>query len=407
MSVPDERPLPRGSSRVLMLGTVVLAAGAAAVLAAGAQDTRLLRLGLVAALWAALLGAFAAARMRREISSGASQADELQTVHQLELEREVGAWREHTLTVERDLRDLREQTEQVERREIAALRAELAAMRTNLEKLTDRDPLVERVALRAEPACVLPMPTHPHKFHDSPSPASALGATAKATPSRTAAGSSVQAPLRADRSPVGSALPTSEWPVNGRSETVLTPCEDPELRFGPARRYRPERDAHVRLPVEPASSGDRPWNPAVSSTPAWEPALTRWDDGISHPQTNGRHVAPSQESSGSNSNGSHSNGSHSNGSHSNGSHSNGSHSNGSHSNGSHSNGSHSNGSHSNGSHSNGSHSNGSHNNGSGTRRAAQETPVVEAQRSVNDLLAAHGVGSPPRRRRSREDGPQA
>ncbi|MGH3887270.1 MAG: DUF6779 domain-containing protein [Pseudonocardiaceae bacterium] len=371
MSVPDERPLPRGSSRVLMLGTVVLAAGAAAVLAAGAQDTRLLRLGLVAALWAALLGAFAAARMRREISSVASQADELQTDHQLELEREVVAWREHTLTVERDLRDLREQTEQVERREIAALRAELAAMRTNLEKLTDRDPLVERVALRAEPACVLPMPTHPHKFHDSPStapsPASALGATAKATPSRTAVGLSVQAPIRADRSPVGSALPTSEWPVNGRSETVLTPCEDPELRFGPARRYRPERDAHVRLPVEPASSGDRPWNPAVSSTPAWEPALTRWDDGISHPQTNGRHVAPSQESSGSNSNGFHSNGSHNNGS----------------------------------------HSNGSHNNGSGTRRAAQETPVVEAQRSVNDLLAAHGVGSPPRRRRSREDGPQA
>jgi hypothetical protein len=32
---------------------------------------------------------------------------------------------------------------------------------------------------------------------------------------------------------------------------------------------------------------------------------------------------------------------------------------------------------------------------------------VGTQRSVNDLLAAHGVVSPPRRRRSREDGPQA
>ncbi|MGH3814409.1 MAG: hypothetical protein ACRDUV_18475, partial [Pseudonocardiaceae bacterium] len=72
-----------------------------------------------------------------------------------------------------------------------------------------------------------------------------------------------------------------------------------------------------------------------------------------------------------------------------------------HSNGSHSNG---NGSHNNGSHSNG---NGSHNNGGGARRAAHEVPAVGVQRSVNDLLAAHGVASPPRRRRSREDGPQA
>ncbi len=352
MSVPDERPLPCGSGRVLMLGTVVLAAAAAAVLATGAQDARLLRLGLVAALWAALLGAFAAARMRREISSGAHRTEELRAVYQLELEREVAARREHTLTVERELR---EQTEQAERHEIAALRAELAAMRANLEKLMGGDRLGERVELRAEPARLLPMPAHPNKFDDSPSfddkrsTAAVLGATANATRSLTAAGSPVRA--------TNGALPTSEWPVNGHSETALTPHENPELRFGPGRRYRPELDTHARPPAH--------------------------------------------------NNGSHNNGSHSNGSHNNGSHSNGSHSNGSHSNGSHSNGSHSNGSHNNGSHNNGSHNNGSYSNGGGARRAAQEAPAVGAQRSVNDLLAAHGVASPPRRRRSREDGPQA
>ncbi|MDQ4094363.1 MAG: hypothetical protein M3143_13545, partial [Actinomycetota bacterium] len=154
MSGPDERPLPRGSGRVLMLGTVVLAAAAAVVLALGAQDARLLRLGLIAALWAALFGAFAAARMRREISSDADRVDELRTVYQLELEREVAARREHMLTVERELR---EQAEQAERGEIAALRAELAAMRANLEKLVGGDPLVERLELRAESARVLPM----------------------------------------------------------------------------------------------------------------------------------------------------------------------------------------------------------------------------------------------------------
>ncbi|MGH4008491.1 MAG: DUF6779 domain-containing protein [Pseudonocardiaceae bacterium] len=348
MSEPDERPLPYGSSRVLMLATVVLAAAAAAVLAVGAQDARLLRLGLVAALWAALLGAFAAARMRRELNSGAYRAEELRTVYQLELEREVAARREHTLTVERELR---EQAEQVERRELAAMRAELAAMRANLERLMDGDKLGERVALRAESARLLPMPAHPNKFDDSPSfddkrsTAAVLGAAAKTACSLSAAGSSMRAaggagagsagfgsqdlreplqdPHRADLLPVASALPTSEWPVNGHSEAALIPREDPELRFGPGRLYRPELDAQARS---------------------------------------------------------------------------------AHTNGFHSNGSHSNGSHSNGSHSNGSHNNGSHNNGGGARRAAPETPAVGAQRSVHDLLAAHGVASSPRRRRSRENG---
>lgn len=341
MSVPDERPLLRGSGRVLMLGTFVLAAAGAAVLAAGAQDARLLRLGLVAALWAALLGAFAAARMRREITSGAYRAEELRTVYQLELEREVAARREHMLTVERDLR---EQTEQVERREIAALRAELAAMRANLEKLMGGDPLGERIALRTEPAPLRSIPAHPHTLDDSPrfddkrSTVAALGATAKATRSLTAAGSTVSSVRAPGGAGAGSAVFGSH-------------------RFGPGRGYRSELDTQARPPVEPTSSGDRPWNPAVPSTPVWEPAATRWDDGISHPQGNGRHGAPSRESSRSNNNGSH--------------------------------------------------NNGSHNNGGGAQRAAQVAPVVGAQRSVNDLLAAHGVASPPRRRRSRENGPQA
>jgi hypothetical protein len=204
-----------------------------------------------------------------------------------------------------------------------ALRAELAAMRANLEKLMGGDLLVERVALRAESARLLPM-------------RGPLGEQ-----------------FRVDRSPVGSALPTSEWPVNGRSETALTPPEDPEPRFGHGPRYRPELDTHARPLVEPASSGDRPWNPAVASTPVQEPAPTRWGDGISPAQGNGRHGAPSQESQES---------------------------------------------------SGSSSSNGSHHNGGGAQREAQEAPVVGPQRSVNDLLAAHGVASAPRRRHSREAG---
>ena len=381
MSGPDERPLPRGSGRVLMLGTVVLVVAAAVVLALGAQDARLLRLGLIGALWAALLGAFAAARMRREISSDANRVDDLRTVYQLELEREVAARREHMLTVERELR---EQAEQAERGEIAALRAELAAMRVNLEKLLGGDPLVERLELRAESARVLPMAAYRQTFGDSSSfddrrsATAALGATAKVaqvapqiTPSLTAAGLSMRVPGGAGSAVFGSQdlrdpLPTSEWSVNGRNDTAPTPREDPELCFGPGRRYGSELDTQVPLPVEPASS--------------WPPVP--WNDGISQSQDNGGYGASTREPLGPDNNEFHSNGFSNNGSHSNGSHVNGSHV-------------------------NGSHVNGSHNNGGGARRAPHEASVAGAQRSVNDLLAAHGGSSTPRRRRSREDGPQA
>jgi hypothetical protein len=156
-----------------MMSTVVMAAAAATVLAVGTQDARLLRLGLVAALWAALLGAFAAAQMRREARSSAEHAARLRSTYQLELEREVTARRVHTLTVERELR---EQAELTQRRELGELRAELAAMRANLERLGGVEPskiepskieIVERVTLHAESTRMLPMPAQPRSIDGS------------------------------------------------------------------------------------------------------------------------------------------------------------------------------------------------------------------------------------------------
>jgi signal transduction histidine kinase len=132
MSGTDEHPLLPGGGRVLMLGTGVMAVVAAAVLALGIQDARLLRLGLLAALWAALLGAFATARARRETSSCAEHADRLRMAYQRELEREVAARREHTLRVEHEFR---EQAGLSHQREIVELRTELAALRSDLEQL--------------------------------------------------------------------------------------------------------------------------------------------------------------------------------------------------------------------------------------------------------------------------------
>jgi hypothetical protein len=159
MSAVPVHPLWSGSCRFLMMSTVVMAA-AAAVLAVGTQDARLLRLGLVAALWAALLGAFAAAQMRREARSSAEHAARLRSAYQLELEREVTARRAHTLTVERELR---EQVELIQRQELGELRAELAAVRANLERLGGA-PVMERVTLHAESTRLLPLPAQPRSI---------------------------------------------------------------------------------------------------------------------------------------------------------------------------------------------------------------------------------------------------
>jgi hypothetical protein len=147
----------RGSARVLMMSTVVMAASAAAVLALGTQDARLLRLGVVAALWAALLAAFTTARARREVSSRAEHADQLRAVYQLELQREVVARREHALAVERALR---EQAQLSQQHEIGQLRAELAAIGGNLAQLataaTTSTPAIASVATPTAMPAALP-----------------------------------------------------------------------------------------------------------------------------------------------------------------------------------------------------------------------------------------------------------
>ncbi|MFN2496271.1 MAG: DUF6779 domain-containing protein [Pseudonocardiaceae bacterium] len=235
MTGPIERPWWRGGGWGLMLGSFGLAVAAVAALALGAEDTRLLRLGIVAALWAALLGTFAAARMRREISSSAARADELRTVYQLELEREIAARREHELVVERELR---EQFEQRQRADLAALRAELQSLRGTLKNLLGGDVLVERVALR-ESTRLRPLPEHPR------------------TVPATDAGS------RARRSLTASEWPASEAPVSGaRAESL------PPVRHPPPPAEQPAGGG-VR---EPRRFLDRPWSPAVAWTPSVDSA---------------------------------------------------------------------------------------------------------------------------------------
>ena len=110
------------------------------------ESVPLLRIGVMAAAWAAIAGAFAMTKYRREAALDKAKARDLQTVYELQLEREIAARREYEMGVEAKVRrEVRADAE-----ELAGLRAELVALRANLQVLFDGQLPVERVALRAD-----------------------------------------------------------------------------------------------------------------------------------------------------------------------------------------------------------------------------------------------------------------
>ncbi|HEY1571861.1 MAG TPA: DUF6779 domain-containing protein [Pseudonocardiaceae bacterium] len=134
------------TARLLMVAVLALAVMATAVLVL-TDSARWLRLGVLAALWAALLGVFLASRFRKTMAEREDQVADLQSAYEMELEREVAARREYELEVEAAAR---KRVDEANREDLGELRAELRLLRENLERLTGGEVLVERFALRAQ-----------------------------------------------------------------------------------------------------------------------------------------------------------------------------------------------------------------------------------------------------------------
>jgi hypothetical protein len=111
----------------------------------------LLKLAVILALWAAIAGAFVSVLYRRQADADQSRMRDLKLVYDLQLDREISARREYELTVESQLRrELASELHAQATDDVAALRAELAALRTSLEILFDTD-LEQRRALENQP----------------------------------------------------------------------------------------------------------------------------------------------------------------------------------------------------------------------------------------------------------------
>ncbi len=144
----------RGGRRpgwLLLTALLVLAIGASSALVF-TNRVELLKLAVILALWAAVVAAFVSVIYRRQSDVDQARVRDLKLVYDLQLDREISARREYELTVESQLRrELASELRAQAADEVAALRSELAALRTNLEILFETE-LDQRPALETESA---------------------------------------------------------------------------------------------------------------------------------------------------------------------------------------------------------------------------------------------------------------
>ena len=169
MTVPSGGARSRRSGRrpgwLLVTALLVLAILASSTLVF-TNRVDLLRLAVILSLWAAVVAAFVSVSYRRQSELDQARARDMKFVYDLQLDREVSARREYELAVEAHLRrqlarELRAQAAD----EMSALRAELAALRSNLEAMLGAD-LGEQPALGSE-RVAMAMPAPPGRVESS------------------------------------------------------------------------------------------------------------------------------------------------------------------------------------------------------------------------------------------------
>ena len=286
----------RGGRRpgwLLLTVLLVLAIGASSALVF-TDKVELLKLAVILALWAAVVAAFVSVIYRRQSDIDQAKVRDLKLVYDLQLDREISARREYELSVETQLR--RELTSEIRAQaadEVAGLRAELAALRANLEILFDADlshrPAIETDRSRAyadwprnaestgrvtasridtddredvdantDESPIIDVPAEPHPPEAEWTPPSYGGAHRR--PSETdqeARRQRVEEPPRAWTPP----------PPQPPRAPVSQPTPEPQFSWQPPQQERPPAP-----PPEPPPPPSRPEPEPVARAADWEPA---------------------------------------------------------------------------------------------------------------------------------------
>lgn len=133
------------AATALMAALIVLTVVASVVMLF-TSSTGWMKIGVLAGLWAAVIGAILVTRYRRQLAAERRRIADLEVLHELELDRELATHREQELILEQNYFDSLESRDDDT---IAQLRAEIVALREHLAELLGRDLDEERIALRA------------------------------------------------------------------------------------------------------------------------------------------------------------------------------------------------------------------------------------------------------------------
>lgn len=297
MTMPTRAAKPRRGSRrpgwALLTALLVLAIGSGIALVF-TDKAIYLRVGLLLALWAAVIASFAALTYRRQSDTDQAKVRDQKLVYDLQLEREISARREYELTVESRLRQqLAGEIEAQAADEIATLRAELAALRTNLEILFNTD-LSDRPAIEHDPIRALgpwpgaepqPVPTtstaaftHSVREPQPAVPDEYQDVTAVDEDSRTSEYPIIDVaedPHHVDQEQAPPTPPYPAPPYYGAAQP-----HEPEPYQQPVSsgtHWRPQPEPHVEQPSVPGHEQQFPAAAEPAQQPYWAARQEDWD----------------------------------------------------------------------------------------------------------------------------------
>ncbi|MFT4200180.1 DUF6779 domain-containing protein [Gordonia sp. (in: high G+C Gram-positive bacteria)] len=104
-------------------------------------------IAVIAALWAAVLGAIGITRFRRQAEVAEARSRDMRLVYELQLEREIAARRQYEMDIEAQIRS---EVAAEANHELQELQAQIASLRASLESMMGHPLPEERVALPNE-----------------------------------------------------------------------------------------------------------------------------------------------------------------------------------------------------------------------------------------------------------------
>ncbi|WP_227998147.1 DUF6779 domain-containing protein [Nocardia australiensis] len=236
----------------IFVGVLILTGLVASFFLVFSDSLQFVRIGLVAALWAAVIGALAATRYRKEATIDKAKVRDLQTVYELQLEREITARREYELGVEARVRS----EVGADASELAALRAELTVLRQSLQRLFDGDLPMDRPALHADATRIQELPS---AVADPANDSSANAGTASAAAAQQSCSNVTPVFYEDHPEPPMFASPFDE-PVTAETSVVTSDREEDQTTTDPTDVERDD-NGEVAPPWSP-----RGWADAFTET---------------------------------------------------------------------------------------------------------------------------------------------